>query len=182
MAKVCVFMADGCEEIEALTVVDVLRRGNIPTDMVSINGKKQIDGSHKIRFEADLTFEEADFSSYDALVLPGGLRGTENLRAHAGVQEKIRSFAEAGKLLAAICAAPTVLGEAELLKGYRATCHPGLEDKLLGAEVWTALPALRDRDRITSRGMGTAAPFALEILRYFAEEETVWKVRKGIVY
>jgi protein deglycase len=115
-------------------------------------------------------------------VLPGGMPGTIHLGEHEGVKGQVLSFFEKGKLVAAICAAPSVLGSLGVLKGKRATCHPGFEEKLLGAEAFTCVPVVRDTNVITSRGMGTALDFALEIVRYFTDEETIFQVRKGLVY
>ncbi|MBE5890107.1 MAG: DJ-1/PfpI family protein [Lachnospiraceae bacterium] len=181
MAKIGIFMADGCEEIEGLTVVDIVRRAGMTIDTISINGSKQVTSSHKVTFLTDLTKEEADFSSYDGIVLPGGMPGTLNLKADETVQKVIREFHEAGKLVCAICAAPSVLGEAGLLQGRKATCHPGFEESLKGAE-WLEQPVVVDQNSITSRGMGTAIPFALEIVRYFLDDDAVQKVCGGLVY
>lgn len=181
MSKIAVFFADGCEEIEGLTVVDMLRRAGIEVTGVSVSGRREIHGSHDIMFQADTLLEEAGISSFDGVVLPGGLKGTANLAAHTGVLSAVQEFAGAGKLVAAICAAPSVLGQAGVLKGKRATCHPGFEEKLTGAE---ALPdtVVSDGNIITSRGMGTAIDFSLAIIRYLSDEDTVARVRKGIVY
>ena len=119
MKKVCVFLADGFEEIEGLTVVDILRRAGIDTETVSVMGRKQINGSHGIIVEADKLFEEADIADADMIVLPGGMPGTLNLKAHEGLKTQILSFDSQGKYIAAICAAPTVLSELGLLKGKK---------------------------------------------------------------
>ncbi len=181
MAKIGIFMADGCEEIEGLTVVDIARRAGIEIETISINGTDQVCSSHKVIFFTDVKKEEADFSSYDGIVLPGGMPGTLNLKADETVQKVIREFFEAGKLVSAICAAPSVLGEAGLLAGRKATCHPGFEDSLKGA-TWLEQPVVVDQNTITSRGMGTAIPFALEIVRYFLDDAAVEKVCGGLVY
>ncbi len=181
MSKIAVFFADGCEEIEGLTVVDMLRRAGIDVCGVSITGSREVHGSHNITFLADLTYEEADLDTFDGAVLPGGVPGTPNLGAHAGVVSTIKKFAEEGKLVAAICAAPSILGENGILKGKRATCHPGWEDRLTGAVV-SEETAVTDGNVITSRGMGTAVDFSLAIIRKLSDEETVAKVKKGIVY
>lgn len=181
MSKIGIFMANGCEEIEGLTVVDIVRRAGLAIDMISITGEKQVTGSHGICFETDVKKEEADFDGYDGIVLPGGMPGTLNLGADDTVQATIQSFAKAGKMVAAICAAPSVLGEANLLSGKNATCHPGFEEKLLGANCKTE-EVVRDGNVITSRGMGTAIAFALEIVRYFLDDEAVAKVSTGLVY
>ncbi len=181
MGKTVIFMADGCEEIEGLTVVDILRRAGMEIDMVSLGGTRTVTGSHGIAFEADLTFEEADPNGYDAAVLPGGMPGTLKLGEHAGVNFVIRSFAGQGKLVAAICAAPSVLGAAGILEGRKATCHPGFEDKLTGA-VWSEEPVVTDGSVITSRGMGTAIDFALAIVEYFKDAAAVCDLKQKLVY
>lgn len=183
MANVAVMMADGCEEIEALTVVDLLRRGKITCDMLSISGSLTVTGSHGIAFSCDALLSEKDVNTYDALVLPGGMPGTVNLKESEGIQKALKDFSEQGKLLAAICAAPAlVLGEGGFLEGYEATCYPGMEDHLKGAKVRTDVPAVRDRDRITSRGLGTAIPFALSILSFFDGAEAAGALKEAIVF
>ncbi len=181
MSKLGIFMADGCEEIEGLTVVDIVRRAKLDIDTISITGKKEVTSSHNVTFLTDTTAEEADFSAYDGIVLPGGMPGTIHLGEHDTVNRVIKEFAAEGKLVAAICAAPSVLGQAGILEGKRATCHPGFEDKLLGANVEFE-PVVRDGNVITSRGMGTAIPFALQIVRYFLDDGTVEHVKAGLVY
>lgn len=181
MGKTAIFMADGCEEIEGLTVVDVLRRAGITIDMVSIGETCTVTGSHGIKFEADTVFEEADLESYDAAILPGGMPGTLNLGGHEGVNSVICSFAEKGKLVAAICAAPSVLGAAGILKGKRAACHPGFEDKLTGASVLEET-VVTDGNVITSRGMGTAIDFALAIVEYYKDASAVCDLKQKLVY
>ncbi len=183
MSSIAIFMADGCEEIEALTVVDLLRRGKVTIDMLSTTEERFVTGSHGIRFETDELLKGKDLSSYDGIVLPGGMPGTMNLKENGDVQKALKEFTEAGKLISAICAAPArVLGEGGFLKGYEATCYPGLEEHLLEAKVRTDLPVVRDRDRITSRGLGTAIPFALEILSYLEGEETAAQIKDSIVF
>ena len=174
-------MADGCEEIEGLAVVDVARRAKFEIVMISITGKKEVRGSHDIVFTADALASEVDYGTLDAIVLPGGMPGTKHLGEDRTVSEIIRTFAAEGKLVCAICAAPSVLGAAGLLRGRRATCHPGFEDKLAGADVREE-EVVVDGNIITSRGMGTAIPFALEIVRYFADDAAVDEIQKGLVY
>ena len=181
MSKIGIFMADGCEEIEGLTVVDIARRAGIEIEMISIMEERGVTSSHNVRFWTDTTKEEADFGKYDGIVLPGGMPGTTRLGADETVNSVIREYAAAGKMVAAICAAPSVLGQAGILEGKNATCHPGFEDKLLGSN-WKEVPVVVDGNIITSRGMGTAIPFALEIVRYFLDDEAVEKVKKGLVY
>ena len=181
MSKIGIFMADGCEEIEGLTVVDIARRGGLDIETISITDKTEVTSSHKVTFMTDTTKAQADFDSYDAIVLPGGMPGTINLGADATVVDTIKKFAAEGKLVAAICAAPSVLGENHILEGKKATCHPGFEDNLLGA-TWIEQPVVGDGNVSTSRGMGTAIAFALEIVRYFKDDEAVDHIRQGLVY
>ena len=181
MSKIGIFMADGCEEIEGLTVVDVVRRAKMEIVMISITGKREVTSSHGVTFFADALAPEVDYDGLDGIVLPGGMPGTLNLGADATVNEVIKKFAGAGKLVAAICAAPSVLGAAGILAGKRATCHPGFEEKLTGAQT-SEDAVVVDGNIITSRGMGTAIPFALEIVRYFADDATAEQIKTGLVY
>lgn len=181
MSKIGIFMADGCEEIEGLTVVDVVRRAKQEIVMISITGKKEVTGSHNVTFLADALASEVDYEELDGIVLPGGMPGTLNLGADETVNSVIKKFAAEGKLVCAICAAPSVLGAAGVLEGKNATCHPGFEEKLTGAKT-SEEAVVADGNIITSRGMGTAIPFALEIVRYFAGDETVEELKKGLVY
>lgn len=179
MSKVNVYLADGFEEVEGLTVVDLLRRAGIETDMVSIMGRKEITGARKIPVLADKLFEEQD--DPDVIVLPGGMPGTLHLKAHEGLADLIRQADKEGKLLAAICAAPTIYGEMGLLEGKNATCYPGMEDKLLGAN-WQEQPVDVDGNFVTSRGVGTAIAFALTLVTILKDEETAKSLANSIVY
>ena len=181
MSKIGIFMADGCEEIEGLTVVDVVRRTKMEIVMLSITGKKEVTSSHGVTFLADALAEETGYEDLDGIVLPGGMPGTIHLGEDETVNRVIKEFATAGKLVAAICAAPSVLGQAGILEGKKATCHPGFEEKLTGADCKLD-PVVCDGNIITSRGMGTAIPFALEIVRYFKDDAAVEKVKGGLVY
>ncbi|MFV0465033.1 MAG: DJ-1 family glyoxalase III [Lachnospiraceae bacterium] len=181
MNPIAIFAADGCEEIEALTVVDLLRRADLHIDIISINGTLLVTGSHNIRFEADAVIESLDLSSYDGIILPGGMPGTRHLANNSYVIDALHQFFQAGKLIAAICAAPSILGQEGLLQGITATCYPGYEDKLTGAN-YSAFPVIKSEHIITSRSMGTAIDFALEIIRYFQDDENAERIRKAIVY
>ncbi len=181
MKKTGVFLAEGFEEIEGLTVVDILRRAGIDVVTISVMGQKEVCGSHKITVLADALFEEVNFEEYEGIVLPGGMPGTTNLGGHSGVNRIIKSFAEQGKLVAAICAAPSVLGQAGILEGKKAACYPGFEDKLTGAEV-TFEEVAEDGNVITSRGMGTAIPFGLRLTAYFTTEQKAKELAEAIIY
>lgn len=181
MSRLAVFFAEGYEEIEALTVVDICRRCGITVDMVSVYGEKSVRGSHDIRVEMDKTFEQADFAEYDMLVLPGGKQGTENLEAHQGLMEQIDAFYRDGKYIAAICAAPSIFGHRGILKGRKACSYPSFESQLEGAQV-TAGPVEISDHVITSRGMGTAMDFGLAIAGILCREAKAQEMAKTIVY
>lgn len=161
MAKVAVMLADGFEEIEALTPVDVLRRANIECDMVGLTAQ-QVTGSHGIAVLADKVFD-GDLSSYDMVVLPGGLPGSTNLRDHAELIEQLQVQAEAGKYVAAICAAPIVLEQAGLLDGKNYTCFPGQEEEIAHGNHQTEVVVVDGR-LVTSRGAGTALAFSYQLV------------------
>lgn len=181
MSKVGIFFADGCEEIEGLSVVDICRRADLEIVTISIMGKAEVIGSHSISFSTDAVFEEVDFEELDGVILPGGMPGTLHLGEHEGVNRIIKKFAQEGKMVAAICAAPSVLGAAGILQGKTASCHPGFEEKLTGANVIFETVAV-DGNVITSRGMGTAFDFGLAIVGYFKDEAVVEDVRLHMVY
>ena len=181
MNEVCVFLADGFEEIEGLTVVDLLRRAGIETRTVSIMGREEIRGAHGIIVKADGLFENTDFSEVEMLVLPGGMPGTIHLKEHKGLEELILKHNEEKKYLAAICAAPTVFGGMGILKGKKAICYPGMEEGLTGAEV-TCQPAVTDGHITTSRGLGTAIDFALALISELRDKESADTISKQVVY
>lgn len=181
MIKVGIFLADGFEEIEGLTVVDLLRRAGIEVDTLSIMQGEMVEGSHKIAVKADKLAKDAEYDSYDMLVLPGGMPGTLNLGDNEIVQENIKKFAQENKWIAAICAAPSVLGKAGLLEGKEAVCYPGYEEELLGAKV--SMDAVKISGKfITSRGMGCAIDFSLAIIAQLISNEAADKVRESIIY
>ena len=179
--KLAICMADGCEEIEGLTVVDLLRRAGIGVEMVSISGGRRVTGSHGIAFEADAVAADADWGAYDGVILPGGMPGTTNLKQNAFVRKAVQDCDAAGKLVAAICAAPTVLADCGVLNGRAATCYPGLEAQLTGAET-SQDSVVIDGHIITSRGVGTAIAFALAIVAYFKDRKAADDLAKAIVY
>ncbi len=181
MKQVCVALAEGFEEIEGLTVVDLLRRAEIPVTTASVSGEKTVTGAHGIPVQADALFEQIDFSGMDMLVLPGGMPGTKNLQAHKGVADALKYMVAEGKEIAAICAAPSVLGGLGLLEGRRACCYPGFEEQLTGAEVCFD-PVSESPQVITSRGMGTAIPFALALIKRLKDQETATRIGNSIIY
>lgn len=181
MKKVYLFLATGFEEVEALTVVDILRRGGVDCQTVSVMGDYDVTSSHMVTVRADLLFDEADFSDGEMLVMPGGIPGTPNLKAHEGLAKLIRQYKEEGKNLAAVCAAPTIYGEMGLLEGKNATCFPGMEDGLIGANKLTD-NVVCDGQFITSRGMGTCIDFGLALLARLTNQDKAQEIGKKIVY
>ena len=171
MSKALIFLTDGFEEIEALATIDILRRGEVELQTVSITGKKEVIGGHQIPVIADILFEEADFN-VDILIIPGG---TIAFNDHAPLKQQIKAFADSGKRIAAICAAPMVLGGLGLLKGKRATCYPGFEQYLDGAD-FAPEKVITDGNITTGRGPGLALDFALEVLRLLNGKEAADKV------
>ena len=181
MEKAYVFLADGFEEIEGLTVVDILRRAGADTQTVSVMGRKEITGSHRITLQPDLGFEENSFEEGTLFVLPVCMPGTKHLGAHEGLTSLLKKAAAEGKRVAAICAAPSVLGDLGLLEGKHAACYPGFEDRLKGAQV-EFTPVVTDGNITTSRGMGTAIPFALSLAAQLTGTEKAEELAKGIIY
>lgn len=171
MKSAYVFFAEGFEEIEAITIIDVLRRADIPTEMISITGKLAVTGAHDITVHTDQLFEEADYSNAEILILPGGLPGANNLNAHNGLRRKLLDFHNNGKPVAAICAAPLVLGGLNILQNKEAACYPGFENKLIGATISKQL-AVKSANVITGRGPGAALNFALEIVSELKGKKT----------
>ncbi len=181
MSTVAVFLADGFEEIEALTVVDLCRRAGIDTPMVSITEDSAVTGSHGIQVMADEVIAGIDFENVDMIVLPGGMPGTLNLEKCAPLMEQVKAFYDNGKYIGAICAAPTVFGRLGLLKDREACCYPSMENELICKKVSQKSVVISDHV-ITSRGMGTAMDFGLAIVEHFKGNEVADKLAKAVVY
>ena len=178
--KAALFLANGFETIEALTVADVLYRAGIPCTKVSVNSSPVVVTSHNVTVVADTTVDHLSWDEYDMLILPGGVPGTPNLRACAPLMKQVVRFHREGKLIAAICAAPSIFAE---LGGIRAACNPSVEQILLdnGADL-VKENAVTSGNIITSRAMGTAIPFALAIVEYCQGREAADKLGKNILY
>lgn len=172
METVYAFFADGFEEIEALTTIDVLRRAGMNVEIVSVTPDEIVVGAHNVSILCDVNFENCDFFDAELLFLPGGMPGAATLDKHEGLRKLILSFVEKGKPVAAICAAPMVLGKLGLLKGKKATCYPGFEQYLEGAEC-VKEHVVRDGNIITGMGPGAAMEFALDIVDLLAGKEKV---------
>ena len=176
MARVLVPLPEGFEEIEAVTVVDLLRRAGVEVRTASLAGT-QVTGSHGIRIEADITIDAVDAADYDMIVLPGGMPGADHLKNDARVVSLLQRFASAGRYTAAICAAPGVLAHAGLLEGRTATSFPGFlrPDSAPGLQL-TDAPVVVDGTVITSRGPGTAIEFSLALIELLVGRETALAV------
>jgi len=184
MSRVCIFLADGFEETEAITTVDILRRGRVSVTMVSISDSLHVRGRNHIEVAADVMWKEADseIESADMLILPGGQPGVTYLARHKGLKKALEKAAKDGKKLAAICAGPVVLGQLGLLEGKEATCYPGLESDLTGAKLNPEDEVVTDGNVTTSRGVGTACAFALKLVEILEGKSVRDEVRREIVY
>jgi protein deglycase len=180
MKHITVHLAEGFEEIEAVSIIDVLRRADFEVTVVSVNQEIVVEGSHSIKITCDKLFQDVDYSTIDMIVLPGGMPGAENLKAHGGLREQILNFNDSNKPLAAICAAPMVLGNLGLLKDKKATCYPGFEDELHGAVI-TGNDVEATDNIITGKGAGVAIEFALKIVEMFKGAEEAQKLAKKMV-
>lgn len=166
MAKVLVPLADGCEELEAVTIIDLLRRAGIEVVSAGLN-PGVVKASRGVQLVPDLTLDSALQDEYDMVVLPGGMPGAAHLKSDPRILRLLKDMAAAGKYTAAICAAPMVLAEAGVLEGRQATSYPGFLDALPGVTV-SAAAVVQDGKVLTSRGPGTAMDFALALIETLA--------------
>jgi 4-methyl-5(b-hydroxyethyl)-thiazole monophosphate biosynthesis len=164
MPVAVVFLAEGFEDIEAVTVIDVLRRGGVDVTTVAVGGSLGVKSAHGIEMRADRLLESLGEGVWDAVILPGGMPGTENLSKSPGVIEILKRHAEAGRLICAICAAPMILGKRGILKGKNATCFPGCEDGMGDANMIPDVPCVRDGNLVTGASAGCAIPFGLALI------------------
>lgn len=178
---VYIHLASGFEEVEAITAADLLRRAGKETLLVSVTGEKTVEGAHGIKTEADLLFEKADYSNCEMIVLPGGMPGTGNLAAHMGLCTKIEEFNCNGRTIAAICAAPMILGGLGLLEGRKATIYPGMESFLKGA-VYVDEKVVSDGNIITSMGPGTAMDFGFALVERLCGTAAAQKLREDLIF
>lgn len=182
-AAVAVLMAPGCEEVEALAVVDCLYRAGIRADLIAVSDSETIESSHSIRIVCDLLLSEAVLADYALLFLPGGMPGTLVLADSPVVADELERRVRASGPVAAICAAPSILADRGLLDGRRATANPSFMDALRAGGA-TALedPVVVDGEILTSRGMGTSAELGLALVRHMLGDDAAAAVATGIVY
>lgn len=177
MAKAMLLLGDGYEEVEALTVVDYLRRAEVAVDMVSVTGRLETVGDHAIRVMADKLLEDADPAEYDAVITPGGMPGTRMLAGDERVVKLVRAFYEQGKWVASICASPLVLEAAGIAGKVRGTCYPGIE-RQVAFKFHSEELVVRDGNVITSRGPATAMHFAFALIEALAGQEKAEEIRQ----
>lgn len=179
--KIIVFLAEGFEEVEALTVVDYLRRLDIEVDMVSISKEKMVQGAHGIEVKVDKLIDDLDLESYKGAIIPGGLPGATNLQKSKEVVEIVKNFYKGDKLLGAICAGPIVLDQAGILKNKNFTCYPGFQDNIKDGN-YIDKNTVRVGNIITGKGPALAVDFALEIVDYLLGQEKKDQLKKDILY
>lgn len=181
-ATVLVPLANGCEELEAVTVIDLLRRANITVITASLTANQEVTASRNVRLVADTTLDKVDIQTIDMLVLPGGQPGADNLNQDARIHQWLQQLHQQGKLVAAICAAPLVLASAGLLSHHRATSYPGVltADKHPDIILTDANVEIDNRI-ITSKGPGTAIDFALTLIEHLTDKNTRHQVEAGLV-
>lgn len=177
---ILIHLATGFEETEAVTIIDVLRRADLDVMMVSVTGFHKVTGAHNISIEADLLYDEADYTHANMIILPGGMPGTTNLMNHSGLIGQLKEFYEKQKWIVAICAAPMILGSLGFLQNRKAVCYPGFESNLTGATVLNE-PFMVDGHIITGRGVGTALAFSLEIVRQLKGDQLAAELRNALV-
>ena len=176
-----IFLAEGFEELEAVSVITVLRRAGALVLLVSVTSERQVTGARGISMIADQLISETKFSSFDMIVLPGGMPGAANLAKTPALMEAIKEFSENGKWVAAICAAPAeVLGKAGLLAGHKATGYPGSEKNLIDAEVLSDKVVVSG-GFVTSKGPGTALPFAFALVTILKGEAVMKQVKEKML-
>lgn len=181
MKKVLVFIADGTEEVEVITVVDYLRRADLEVDLVSVMKEKEITGAHNIKIVADKLIDEVKSSDYDAVYAPGGLPGAYHIRDSKEAISIFKELAEEGKVTSALCAAPIVLDEAGLLEGKDFTCYPGFEGEINSGNHKEEI-TVKDGKLITGRGPAIAASLAFELIEELLGPDKRKEVEEGTLF
>ena len=181
--NVCVLVADGSKEMEVVIVVDVLRRAGVSVFLAGVGEEtRMVTTSRGVRIAPDGAWDPAEANRFDALVIPGGIGGTEAMCADASVKQAVRDFVAAGKWVASICAGPTVLRDAGVLTGRRFTCHPACREDLQSAGTWVDERVVRDGNIVTSQAPGTAFAFALALVELLESRATAQNVAAGMLY
>lgn len=181
MKNAIMLFATGFEEVEALMTVDLLRRAEIDVKLVSTSGDSEVCGSHNISVGMDLSLDQVSLMQTDAIIIPGGMPGTLNLGADVAVTGALKKMHRDGKIVAAICAAPSILGKCDILQGLKATCYPGYENKLGGA-TFVDEAVVVDKNVVTSRGLGTSMEFGFKLIEILVSKEKAQEIRQQIVF
>lgn len=181
MKNITIHLATGFEEIEAVTVVDILRRAKLNVTIVSITDEKSVTGAHGITVVADKLFEDVNYDDIDMIILPGGMPGTSNLENHIELKKRIIEFDLDAKWIATICAAPMIIGKLGLLEDKEAVCYPSFEEKLLNAKISDKTTVVAD-NFITSKGPSTAIEFALTIINELLGNPEAKKIAEALLY
>lgn len=178
--KAVVFLAQGFEEIEALCPIDILRRAGVEVLVLSTTGQKEVAGARGVTVVADDVFSKELMAGTDAIVLPGGMPGAQNLNQYAPLRDILIDFRNSKKIIGAICAAPMVLGNAGVLRGKKATCYPGYEEDLFGADVVDEA-VVYDKNVVTARGVGAAIEFSLKLVEVLCSKELADELAEKMV-
>ncbi len=173
-------MADGFEEIEAITPIDILRRANLDVTTVSITNDLMVTGAHAITLKADISIKDVNTSEIDMAVLPGGMPGSKNLNESTEVKNILQDLSVRGKLIGAICAAPMVLGNMGLLKDKKAICYPGFEDQMKGA-ILASNKVETDTNITTGKGPGVSTQFALRLVELLVDQQTADEIAAAMM-
>ncbi len=180
MKKICIHLTTGFEEIEAVVPGDILRRAGLEVEFVSMTRELWVEGAHQITIKADTLFEDVNYNFVDIILLPGGMPGATHLSEHKALCDVIRKFNEGGKYIAAICAAPMVIGKMGILQGQKATCFAGFEKYLTGAEI-VHRPVVVSNNFITARGPGSAMKMGLKWVELIKGKENADRIASSMV-
>lgn len=181
MKNIAVHLANGFEETEAITIIDLLRRAKLNVAVVSVAEEKIVEGAHNISVKADELFKDIDYGKIDMIILPGGMPGTKNLENHIELKKRVIEFDLDEKGIGAICAAPSIIGKLGLLEDKEATCYPGFEKDLFNAKLSDKTTVVAN-NIITSKGIGSAIEFSLVIIEKLINKEAAEEVAKSIIY
>jgi 4-methyl-5(b-hydroxyethyl)-thiazole monophosphate biosynthesis len=179
-SKVIVLLAPGFEEIEAVAIIDILRRAEIDVTIAGLE-KNMVEGSHQISIKSDAYFKSIEINEYDFLILPGGQPGTNNLKSNQIIIEWLKKFSNENKMIGAICAAPIILKEANIIQGIRLTSYPA-EKKQFDEKLYSEEKVVLDKNIITSRGVGTAIDFSLELVELIKGRKTRDELAQKILW
>lgn len=177
--KIFLFLANGFELLEAMAPLDVFRRAGLNITTVSLNENLEVESAQKVLIKADKKIDEVDFSNGDCVILPGGFPGYINLRENVKVVEIVKTYLKNGKIVGAICGAPTVLGVNNLIEDYTFTCHTGVKEEM-NSDKYLNQEVVVDRNLITSQGAGTSLRFAFALVEKFLTKEEDLKLKKGM--